>query len=62
MRALKGIPEDCTYDQLKSLNVLQKTPGHRFWSFDLSSATDRFPLDFQYKIISEFFGRSYADS
>lgn len=60
MRALKGIPQDCTYDQGKSSRVLVKEPGHSYWSIDLTAATDRFPVRFQTKMISSLFGEAYG--
>jgi hypothetical protein len=45
-RALRHIPQDCTFDQEKGANqVIQwLREGRTVYSFDLSSATDRFPL------------------
>lgn len=42
---LKGINEDCTFNQGK-LDV-QPEPGHKFHSVDLKSATDRLPVSLQ---------------
>lgn len=41
-RALEKIPQDCTLDQSKFRSLLPDTGI--FYSVDLSSATDRFPI------------------
>ena len=50
MEVLSRIPMDGTFDQLKPLSRLRKTCC--LFSYDLSSATDRFPLNVQAVIIS----------
>jgi len=54
-RALKGIKEDCTFDQEKGVEACTKwlSEGRKVWSFDLSSATDRFPLCVSTSFLSE---------
>jgi hypothetical protein len=46
MYQLKSIQQDCTYDQVKGAKKVMEwlKEGKTVWSFDLSSATDRFPL------------------
>jgi hypothetical protein len=48
---LKRFPCDRTYTQ-DPFHNWGKTLGNKFWSLDLSSATDRFPIDLQEKLIS----------
>jgi hypothetical protein len=40
---LRDIPMDGTFDQLRPIHLLKEAGHTRFWSFDLSSATDRLP-------------------
>jgi len=51
---LQRIPMDGTFDQTAPLLRLlsEATPGTRFYSFDLSSATDRLPVDIQADILN----------
>lgn len=53
---LKTIPQDGTFDQLKPLSdLMSRLPkGTPFFSFDLSSATDRLPISIQKVILSPF--------
>jgi hypothetical protein len=50
LKTLKKLPCDRTFDQ-NPLNKW-KPKGNKFWSLDLSSATDRFPINLQAKVIS----------
>lgn len=51
---LRRIPQDGTFNQEKPLDLLiQKVdPGQTFYSYDLSAATDRLPLDIQRDILN----------
>jgi hypothetical protein len=62
MSILRRIPEDGTFDQIAPLNRLRDlTRGTRPWfSFDLSSATDRLPVEFQTQILSKLFDEEFA--
>lgn len=53
MSILKGIQMDGTYDQVRPLRRISKL--RRLFSFDLSSATDRFPLSVQALTINSIF-------
>lgn len=44
-KALRKIPQDCTFDQSGFLNILNKDSKDAYLSADLSAATDRFPID-----------------
>jgi len=57
-KKLKTIPQDGTHDQQAPLTAL------RYWarfypafSFDLTAATDRIPVDLQVQVLTFFFGR-----
>lgn len=51
-RLLRQIPTDGTFDQIKPLKELLSRPnGHMYYSFDLSAATDRLPIDLQVQIL-----------
>jgi hypothetical protein len=54
MTILKSIPMDGTFDQVAPVKRLMATvrPGTRFYSFDLSSATDRLPVQLQRDILN----------
>lgn len=53
---LRTIPQDGTFDQTKPVKDLlnRKRRGDLIYSFDLSSATDRLPIDFQVEVLSTF--------
>lgn len=53
-KVLRKIPQDGTYDQLAPINLLLKsqTRGSTFYSYDLSAATDRLPIDLQRDILN----------
>lgn len=59
-RLLKGIEEDGTFDQLKPLNSLIKRTeyGQVYYSFDLSAATDRLPIQLQCQILNLLFNNN----
>lgn len=58
MRILHIIPQDGTFDQHTPMRWIEKCSCLR--SFDLSSATDRFPLLFQRAVIESLFNRVVA--
>jgi len=51
--SLRRISTDGTFDQTKPLDNLLSNPlaGHKFYSFDLTAATDRLPIDLQCDIL-----------
>lgn len=49
---LRKIPQDGTFDQLAPVRKLQDRGKTRFWSFDLSAATDRLPVLLQGTLLS----------
>lgn len=59
---LKNIRQDCTFDQSKHVNTLTCHEGHQYHSIDLTSATDRFPIDIQKEMLSIYTNKSYAES
>nr|WEU70942.1 MAG: RNA-dependent RNA polymerase [Hangzhou mito-like virus 4] len=62
MGVLKRIPNDLTFKQGKAPSVLYLEPGNSFWSIDLKSATDRFPIQFQELVLQSLFGAEYASA
>jgi len=58
-RVLKGIKNDCTFHQEKGVKHLSRLSGP-FYSIDLTSATDRFPIEFQKDFLTMLIGRSKA--
>jgi len=51
-KILRTIPQDCTFDQDKGREVLKQWSLDKdCYSLDLSSATDRFPIDLQAKVL-----------
>jgi hypothetical protein len=53
-RALRAIPQDCTFDHDQGVRMVQSwlAEGKPAVSMDLSNATDRAPLDFQLEFLS----------
>jgi len=64
---LKSIPMDGTFDQSSPLDRLVSLYKEgllhsvEFYSYDLSSATDRLPMALQKQIISILFGSNFAN-
>nr|URY18747.1 RNA-dependent RNA polymerase [Erysiphe necator associated mitovirus 3] len=56
---LKGIEQDYTFNQQGVNKRLRKGP---FYSLDLSSATDRFPLVFQQKVVEMLTCKEYSEA
>jgi len=61
MDKLKRLPGDATYHNLNVVDWLSKGKG-KYYSFDLSSATDRFPMVIQRECVAAYFGEVVADS
>jgi len=65
-RVLKAHPCDGTFDQTKPLDRLVKLweegilSGETFYSFDLSAATDRLPIDLQCQILGLLISEEFA--
>nr|AWY10985.1 RNA-dependent RNA polymerase [Sclerotinia sclerotiorum mitovirus 27] len=58
---LKFFPFDATFDQIGRLEAFIKAhPGSYFYSFDLSAATDRLPLQLQVSILTTLVNRDFA--
>lgn len=57
-KILKKIPEDCTFDQRAWYSKLPASG--MYYSFDLTTATDRLPVLHQKEIISQIFGKRVA--
>ena len=57
---LRRIPEDGTFDQTRPLSYL--VGNQHCFSFDLKSATDRWPLVFLFEVMCVLFDRSFASS
>lgn len=58
---LKQIPNDGCFDQGKPLKRLMSKGLKDLWSFDLSAATDRFPIDFQVQVLSLMYNQDIAN-
>jgi len=62
-KALKKIPQDCTFHQggfTDKLNLCKDS--NKFYSVDLSTATDRFPIELIKKVIEFPVGKDFANS
>jgi hypothetical protein len=59
---LRNMKADCTHDQTKLFKKLKADRGHAYHSIDLTTATDRFPIDIQKEIILLLAGSEYAES
>jgi len=51
-KLLKRIEQDGTFDQMKPFKKLVESGDGKFYSFDLSAATDRLPIDLQRDILN----------
>jgi hypothetical protein len=64
MDILKGIPTDGAFDQHRPITrLLRQTANLKdiiFYSFDLSAATDRFPVELQRALLEVMFGYTFA--
>jgi hypothetical protein len=49
-RVLRKIPQDCTFSQSSFLTKIQG--WEEFYSIDLTAATDRFPINFEYLVLN----------
>ncbi|AHX84135.1 RNA-dependent RNA polymerase [Sclerotinia sclerotiorum mitovirus 7] len=58
---LRSIPQDCTFDQQKGVEMMSQYDKSQMFSLDLTAATDRFPMLFQHKVLEWFAGQEYAD-
>jgi hypothetical protein len=55
-RLLRGFATDGTFDQLSPIKRLIDMKCDEFYSFDLTAATDRLPIQFQKNILTELTG------
>jgi hypothetical protein len=64
MSILKAIPQDGTFNQLRPLKLLIKRVKNKgpIYCYDLKSATDRFPVVIQRKLLEWFLGASGANA
>jgi len=60
MSVLKTLPTDGTYDQVRPLERLAGLGSNKFYCYDLSSATDRWPLSVIHEVVSSVFGPAVA--
>nr|ALD89136.1 RNA-dependent RNA polymerase [Sclerotinia sclerotiorum mitovirus 19] len=58
---LKKLPQDCTFDQQKGVELMSQYPKSQMFSLDLTAATDRFPMQFQHEVLSWLAGKEYAN-
>lgn len=59
-KVLKSIPSDQTFNQGEGLRELPLDGSRNYYSFDLSSATDRFPIALQERFLSYSIGQDKA--
>jgi len=59
---LRKVSMDGTFDQLAPLKELDKISYQRYFSFDLSAATDRLPVALQSRILFPLLGRGKSES
>jgi len=58
---LRRLPGDCTYDQGRLLDDFANTKTNQsFHSLDLTAATDRFPIEIQWRLLRLLVGESVA--
>nr|BEQ09752.1 MAG: RdRP [Stromatinia cryptomeriae mitovirus 1-I] len=61
-RLLELLPQDCTYDQQKGVKAFAGSPKSWIYSLDLTSATDRFPIQIQEAVLSWLTNSDYASA
>lgn len=63
-KQLQKIPQDCTFAQGSFQQKLTKFKdnGHLYYSVDLTTATDRFPISLIWLLLRARFGESYVNS
>jgi hypothetical protein len=63
-RFIHNLPQSCVHDQNKGAWFIQEqlNLGNKIWSFDLSSATDRFPLKLQTSLLRALHLKGYAEA
>jgi hypothetical protein len=59
-KLLSRIPQDRTFDHGKGLDSFLPSEGSQYHSIDLSSATDRFPIQLQELLLTTLFGSRYS--
>jgi len=60
---LRLIPQDGAFDQIKPVKaLLLRNKGLKTFCFDLSAATDRFPISIQVDVLSFLYNRDVANS
>jgi hypothetical protein len=59
---LKRIPNDGCFDQLLPLDRLMKKGHKDIYSFDLSAATDRFPITLQAQLLTKLYNSEVANA
>ncbi|CAB42654.1 RNA-dependent RNA polymerase, putative [Ophiostoma mitovirus 6] len=59
---LRNIPSDRTFTQSPFFTHTDLDNKSKFWSIDLSSATDRFPIVFQKRVLQKILGKQMTDS
>lgn len=58
---LKLIPQDGAFDQIAPVRALiQRNKSLKTYCFDLSAATDRFPISVQVDLLSHLYNRDVA--
>jgi hypothetical protein len=53
---LRELPTDCTFDQVDGVDRAAKAGSSHYWSFDLSAATDRVPIELQKVVLKGLIG------
>jgi len=62
-KLLNSFPYDATFDQLRVLEKFRlQYSGRQLFSYDLSAATDRLPVDFQVLILTSLVNKGFAES
>jgi len=63
MQALKEFKSDGTFDQIGQFNrILKESKGYKTYCFDLTKATDRFPIILQQVLLEVIVNTSFAQA
>lgn len=61
LRSLSTINMDGTFDQLRPIRLLYDQGYKEMFSFDLTAATDRLPIQLQKQVLAELTSKEFAD-
>jgi len=61
-KLLESLPSDGTFDQMRPIQRLIELDKRRYWSYDLSAATDRLPVFLQAAVLNHLLGDGLGEA